>query len=107
MIAPERLRELANKAVYQEQVDGFRDAADEIERLRRAAVPMTEEDFNTLACAAMDAADLGDEETAKALDKLARKLSAALTNEKMRAVGGKTLKWRDVPTVIGEKRSFR
>lgn len=70
-----------------------------------AAVTMTDKDFDALVCAALDAQDRGDTETAKALDMIARKLNAALTVEKYRGVrwaSGSATKhtWRDVPSVL-------
>ncbi len=70
-----------------------------------AAVTMTEKDFDALVCAALDAQDRGDMETAKVLDKIARKLNAAITVERYRSVrvfsgSAKSHTWRDVPSVL-------
>jgi hypothetical protein len=75
-----------------------------------ASINISERDFEVLACAAMDAQDRGDRDTAKALDKLARKMNAALTAARYgvrlsRAMGmpAATVRWQDMPSVLVER----
>lgn len=70
-----------------------------------ATVTMTERDFDHLVSAANFAKERGDMEEANALDKIARKLNAALTIEKYRGVrwasGSATkMTWQDVPSTL-------
>jgi len=67
---------------------------------------ITESDFEVLARAAQAAKERGDSADADALDKLARKASASLTNTKcagaMRFTSSnvKMLKWSSVPSTL-------
>lgn len=70
-----------------------------------ASIHITEEDFLLVGSSARTAKDDGDEKAASELDKLARKMNAALTNEKYvvvrRATGSnKSLTWEDVPSTL-------
>lgn len=72
-----------------------------------AVVNITEAEFGFVAHAAHHAKRDGDDEGAAALDKLARKMNAALSNAKYAttrfAVGsGNKLTWKDVPSVFVE-----
>jgi hypothetical protein len=69
-----------------------------------ASINVTEIDFSLVATAAFDARDAGRDEAAHGLDKLARKINAALSNARVsRSPFGKptkSLTWRDVPSVF-------
>lgn len=72
-------------------------------------INVSEADFGAVALAAMTAKREGDLEQARALDKVARKINASLSNASSRDVrwlaaggGRKPLGWRDVPSTIGE-----
>ncbi len=71
-----------------------------------ASVNVSESEFDVLASAAYDAHLRGDKVAAAALDKMARKANAALTNDKYRSarwLGGaasKSLTWEDVPSTL-------
>lgn len=71
-----------------------------------ASINVSEDDFSTLADAANDAKRRGDMAAATALDKLARKTNAALTNGaagKRRFAGGPSVggvKWTQVPSCL-------
>jgi hypothetical protein len=71
------------------------------------SVNISEKDFDMVACAAMDAQDRGDMSTARNLDKLARKMNAAITSAKITAQFGRALgyqksevRWQDMPSII-------
>jgi hypothetical protein len=75
-------------------------------------VNLSEAGFGFLVDAALNAQDQGDMETARALDKIARKLNAALTTEKyrgMRSFSPSTSAhtWRDVPSCLATVREAR
>lgn len=67
---------------------------------------VSEDDFTALALAAQEAKDNGDYKTAMALDKMARKASASLTNTKYAHLqrfcgsGAKKLTWTSVPSTL-------
>jgi len=72
-----------------------------------ASINISEEDFIQVAGAANDAKSRGDMRSANALDKIARKINAALSKDNAcakiaRAVGGQNavLRWQDVPSVL-------
>ena len=74
-----------------------------------ASINISEDDFSAVAGAARDAAKRGDVTEAAALDKIARKINAALSNSgwarKMsRSMGGTgtALNWTDVPSTLAE-----
>lgn len=70
------------------------------------SISVTEKDFEVLASAAVDAFERGDEQAAKAIDKVARKINAALSNQAARkaagpwARGSSNLTWKDVPSTL-------
>lgn len=71
------------------------------------SINISEDDFQKLAMAAHRAQRDGDMEDAKALDKIARKMNAALTGNnsarKLAAAWGgqsKALSWRDMPSTL-------
>ena len=73
-----------------------------------ASMNISEADFAVLASATLDAEACGDMEQAHALDKLARKASAALSNAKYSgargtglAAGMPPLKWEQVKSLLG------
>jgi hypothetical protein len=67
---------------------------------------ISEDDFTALASAAQRAKDAGKLAEAEALDKLARKANAALTNAKYSRMGSevgfghKGIGWRQVPSTL-------
>jgi hypothetical protein len=67
---------------------------------------ISEDDFSALANAAQRAMEAGEAEEARALDKLARKANAALSNDKYRSAGAaagfgaRGIGWRDVPSTL-------
>lgn len=67
-------------------------------------ISVTEDEFNAVASAAVDAFNDGDIETAERLDKLARKINADLSNAHvssitpMRTTGKPS--WRDMPSTL-------
>lgn len=67
---------------------------------------ITEDDFSALVQAANWAQERGDSATAAALDKLARKANAALTNAKYAGeafwttAGRPRITWKSVPTTL-------
>lgn len=71
-----------------------------------ASINISEADFETLATAADDANQKGDMVAAVALDKLARKVNAALANASMNgytlagARKPKAITWQEVPTTL-------
>lgn len=71
-----------------------------------ANINVSEKDFEALATAANDAKLHGDLEQAEALDKLARKVNAALSNAKhigLRNLGGirgKNMTWQEAPSTL-------
>lgn len=72
-----------------------------------ASINISESDFSVLAAAVLDAKANGDIEQAFALDKLARKASAALTNAKYAvarnsgsATGVKPIGWEQVNSLL-------
>ena len=73
-----------------------------------AHINISEGDFETVAGAALDAKYHGDLGQARKLDKIARKINAALSRSKV-PFGGKagpateTFTWRDVPSTIGDE----
>lgn len=67
-----------------------------------ASINVSEDDFMTIACAAMES---GNRANAQALDKIARKINAALTNEKARKSSPfgrmcKAVTWREMPSTL-------
>ena len=73
------------------------------------SINISEDDFNTIACAAKDAKDDGNSQQATRLDKIARKINAALTateSAKMcRKLGHvhQTVRWQDMPSTIEDE----
>jgi hypothetical protein len=69
-----------------------------------ASINISEGDFNAIAGAALDARDAGKMIEARALDKIARKINAALSSARYKAVkfgsGSKPIRWWDVPSTI-------
>jgi hypothetical protein len=72
-----------------------------------ASINISEEDFMVVASAAMGARDDGDIEQARKLDKIARKINAALTAagpyaKVSRMMGGnqKPVRWQDMPSTL-------
>lgn len=72
-----------------------------------SSINISEGDFTTLARAANDAKDKGDTVQAAMLDKIARKVNAALGNasispmaKRFGGAGMKSLKWTDVPSTL-------
>ncbi|MCG8444953.1 MAG: hypothetical protein MI753_04460 [Hyphomicrobiales bacterium] len=72
-----------------------------------ASVNASQADFEAVAAAANDADMQGDKEQALALDKLARKINAALSSrEASKACGGwpsakrSPFTWQDVPSTL-------
>lgn len=78
-----------------------------------AQINISEKDFTTVADAAHEAKDSGDDESAAKLDKIARKINAALSKNAegariCRIYGGgppTPLTWRDVPSVFDRPKS--
>ncbi len=71
------------------------------------SINISEKDFDMVACAAMDAQDRRDMTTARNLDKLARKMNAALASARVTKSFGRTIgfqktevRWQDMPSVI-------
>ncbi len=76
-----------------------------------AIVNVSEEDFMTIAMAANRAKSDGDMDDARALDKIARKINAALTGASTGrqlaiALSGKrhVIRWQDMPSTIEDDR---
>ena len=74
-----------------------------------ASINVSEDDFEAVAMAANDAKFNGDMEAARALDKIARKINAALTVaapmlKRTTHLAGKraSVRWQDMPSTIGE-----
>lgn len=72
-----------------------------------ASINISEDDFNAVAGAAINAKRAGHIKDATALDKVARKMNAALSNAKYAAArwvsgSSKTLTWKDVPSTIDD-----
>jgi hypothetical protein len=73
-----------------------------------ASVNVSEDEFFDVANAANRAQDAGDRELARRLDKLARKMNAALSARNTynlvgnlgRSLRSKILNWKDVPTTL-------
>ena len=73
-----------------------------------ASINISEADFCSVAGAARDARDRGDMIEARALDKIARKINAALSHTApmarlARAASGQrcsTVSWKDVPSTL-------
>lgn len=72
-----------------------------------ASINIREEDFSTVATAACAAMDAGDMEEAQALDKIARKINAALTGSRdslnigrMMGMRKPVVRWQDMPSVL-------
>lgn len=73
-----------------------------------ASINTSEADFMAVAGAARDAKDRGDMTEAKALDKIARKINAALSHDApmarlARAASGQrcsTSSWKDMPSTL-------
>ena len=72
-----------------------------------ASINVSEEDFSTIATAAHAAMDNGDQEEANALDKIARKINAALTGSRdslhigaMMGMPKPVVRWQDMPSVF-------
>ena len=68
---------------------------------------VSEDDFSTVATAANAAMDAGDSEEAHALDKIARKINAALTGSRdslhigrMMGMQKPVVRWQDMPSVL-------
>lgn len=79
-----------------------------------ATINVGEDDFTVVASGAMDAEARGDLDEARALDKLARKINAALASgnsarQAARALGVSVDKvsWRDMPSVLKEATNAR
>jgi hypothetical protein len=75
-----------------------------------ASINVSEDDFDAVAGAAMDAKARGDMDDARRLDKIARKINAALTGATPERrstawVAGcqrRAMRWQDMPSTIGE-----
>jgi hypothetical protein len=76
-----------------------------------ASINISEDDFVCVAAAANDALKRGDVEDAAALDKIARKINAALSNSNvhltvLRRMTGRSgaagPTWRDMPSTLME-----
>lgn len=73
-----------------------------------SSINISEDDFETVARAAVEANDRGDSAEAAKLDKIARKINASLTNANAYVQAGKAMgfatrkkfTWRDVPSTI-------
>ena len=72
-----------------------------------ARINVSEDDFSTVATAARAAMDAGDLEEAGALDKIARKINAALTGSRdslhigqMIGMPKPVVRWQDMPSVL-------
>lgn len=72
-----------------------------------ASINISEDDFGQLFNAANDALSRGDKKAAEALDKIARKMNAALSHDApmariARAHGGRgaPVSWRDMPSTL-------
>ncbi len=71
-----------------------------------SSINVSEDDFKIVASAAIDAKASGDLVAAAALDKIARKINASVSNANVRAMaghlgrGGESIKWTDVPSVL-------
>jgi hypothetical protein len=63
-------------------------------------INVTNLEFETVAAAAHAARARRDYDGAVVLDKLARKINAALSNGRRRSLFGTKLKWTDVPSVF-------
>lgn len=72
-----------------------------------ANISVSEKDFELLFNAANDANDRGDKSQAKGLDKLARKINAALSKTciepPLRTGRPHHLKWQDMPSTLKSK----
>lgn len=71
------------------------------------SINIGEDDFTAVAMAAMNAKSEGDMGQARALDKVARKINAALTAQTTRPFAYLTgsrrpVRWQDMPSTIGE-----
>ncbi len=68
-------------------------------------VNLAESDFEALAAAANDAYESGDHQLADRLDKIARKLNAALSRQSVSPMFkvGESFGWTDAPTTIVAK----
>ena len=67
------------------------------------SVNITEAEFMVVATAAIEADESGDVDTARTLDKLARKINAALTNAntpKVPGFGHTPITWKEVPSPL-------
>lgn len=73
-----------------------------------AVVNVSETEFLVVACAARDAKDRGDDAAAHVLDKLARKINAALTTATTHSflatfgMRRQTVRWQDMPSTLDE-----
>lgn len=71
-----------------------------------ATINVGEDDFTAVSSAAIAAFRRGDEDEAAALDKIARKINAALTGVTTRralaftGVSPSTVSWKDMPSVL-------
>lgn len=71
-----------------------------------ASINISEDDFLHIALAANAAKDRNDMDEAQALDKIARKINAALTATSvspfMRVIGipSRTVSWKDMPSTL-------
>lgn len=69
-----------------------------------ASINISEDDFTTVAGAAMQALETGNVEQAKKLDKIARKINAALSRNlvppSLSFSRNKNLSWEEVPSVL-------
>ena len=68
-----------------------------------ASITISEADFAALFIAANRANENGDTEQAKILDKIARKMDAALSRDKavrLMGVEPMSLTWKDVPSTL-------
>lgn len=79
-----------------------------VEPRRRGTISISEDDFAIVATAANDAQRKGDMKAAQALDKIARKINAALTaaNPVMRELAflsgrkPQAVRWSDMPSTL-------
>lgn len=67
-----------------------------------AIINISEQDFETVASAAFDAQRAGQRDLAVKLDKIARKINAALSNAKYPSIMGRKhdFGWKDVPSTL-------
>lgn len=72
------------------------------------SINVNENDFQDVALAAADALERGHVEMAKRLDKLARKINAALTSATVTSLSPlrmnkQPIRWQDMPSTLGDQ----